>query len=236
MSRSPARSAFLTGIRITFPFNVVIIPFGLLFGVLASEAGWNAIRALAMSVLIVAGASQFAALQLIQDHAPFLVVFLTGMGVNLRMAMYSASLAPYLGAAPFWQRLLAAYCMTDQTYAIAISHYAQHPRMGVPARMAFYFGSALAIVPGWYAATVVGVVAGQAIPPELGLDFAAPITFIALFAPLLRSLPHLAAAFVSVSAALAFGSLPYNLWMMVAALLAMAAGAAVETFLERRKA
>jgi 4-azaleucine resistance transporter AzlC len=235
MFRSPLRSAFLTGFRMTLPFNVVIVPFGLLFGVLASEAGWTALRALAMSVVVIAGASQFAALQLIEDNAPFLVVVLTGMGVNLRMAMYSASLAPHLGAAPLWQRALAAYCMTDQTYALAISHYSQRPQMRVSERMAFYLGSASALVPSWYAFTVVGVVAGQAIPPDFGLDFAAPITFIALFAPLLRSLPHLAAAFVSVVAALALGSLPYNLWMIAAALLAMAAGAGVETLLERRK-
>jgi predicted branched-subunit amino acid permease len=187
-----------------------------------------------MSFAVIAGASQFAALQLIDEQAPVLVVVLTGLAVNLRMAMYSASLAPYMGAAPLWQRALAAYGLTDQTYGVSITHFTLHPGLSVRARMAYFSGAILSICPGWYAFTVVGVVAGQAIPPAFALDFAAPITFIALFAPMLRSLPHLVAAFVSVVAALALGFLPYNLWMIAAALIAMAAGAATEIWLERR--
>ncbi|WP_424932460.1 AzlC family ABC transporter permease [Amaricoccus macauensis] len=234
MPRSPNRSAFLEGFRLTVPLNVVIVPFALLFGVLAGDAGWDAFRALAMSVVVIAGASQFAALQLIEDNAPFIVIVMTGMAVNLRMAMYSAALVPHLGAAPRWQRVLAAYALTDQTYALSVRQFEMRPEMSMGERMAFFAGSASALCPIWYAFTIVGVVAGQAIPPEFGLDFAAPVTFIALFAPLLRSVPHLAAAFVSVIAALIFGFLPYNLWMIVAAVLAMATGATVETLLERR--
>lgn len=235
MPRALARRAFFDGFRQTVPLNVVIVPFALLFGVLAGEAGWSAFRSLAMSVVVIAGASQFAALQLIEDNAPFLVILLTGMAVNLRMAMYSAALVPHLGPAPGWQRALAAYALTDQTYALAVRHYELRPELSIRERMAFYAGSVSALCPSWYAFTIVGVLAGQAIPEEFGLDFAAPVTFIALFAPLLRSLPHLAAAFVSVVAALALGFLPYNLWMITAAILAMATGAFVEIQIERRR-
>jgi predicted branched-subunit amino acid permease len=236
MGRKPLRSAFLLGMRDCAPFILVIVPFALLFGVLATEAGWNLGQTFAMSFVVIAGASQFAAVQLVKEGAPFLVIVLTGLAVNLRMAMYSASLAPHLGPAPLWQRALAAYCLTDQTYGVAIHRFTERPGMPLEQKMAYFLGAVLAICPLWYAFTIVGALAGQAIPPEFALDFAAPITFIALCAPALRSLPHLAAALVSVAAALALAWMPYNLWLPAAALLAMGAGAGVEVMLERKGA
>lgn len=229
------RSLFWSGFRDSMPFNLVIVPFAILFGVLANETGWQLAHALAMSFAVIAGASQFAALQLVNDNAPFLVILLTGLAVNLRMAMYSASLAPYLGAAPLWQRALAAYGLTDQTYGVSINRFGLQPDLTIGERMSFFAGAVLAICPLWYVFTAVGMLAGQAIPPAFALDFAAPITFIALFAPLLRSVPHLVAALVSAVTALALGFLPYNLWMIVAAIVAMLAGAGMEILLERRR-
>jgi predicted branched-subunit amino acid permease len=236
MARRPTRTALMHGLRDCAPFNIVIVPFSLLFGVLAAEAGWNLPHAVAMSLVVIAGASQFAAVQLVKENAPFLVIVLTGLAVNLRMAMYSASLAPHLGAAPLWQRALAAYALTDQVYGVSINHFAHRPLLSVPEKMAYYAGAALAICPVWYAFTVVGARLGQAIPAALALDFAAPITFIALFAPALRSLPHLFAAAVASGAALALAWLPYNLWMIAAALLGMGAGAGLEAALARKRA
>jgi predicted branched-subunit amino acid permease len=68
----------------------------------------------------------------------------------------------------------------------------------------------------------------------MAIDFAVPVTFIALFAPALRTLPHLAAALVSVAAALIFAGLPYSTGVLVAAGLAMVTGAEVERWQERR--
>ena len=109
------------------------------------------------------------------------------------------------------------------------------PAMSTRDRIAHFFGAAAAICLPWYAASVAGALAGSAIPPALALDFAIPITFIALFAPMLRSLPHVAAAFVSVGASLALVWMPYNLWLLVAAGLAMLTGAGLEWLLERRR-
>jgi predicted branched-subunit amino acid permease len=84
--------------------------------------------------------------------------------------------------------------------------------------------------------TLVGALAGQAIPPEYALDFAVPIAFIAVIAPLMRTLPHLVAALTSIAGTLALTPLPYNTGLLVAAVLAMAAGAETERRLERRRA
>jgi hypothetical protein len=67
---------------------------------------------------VIAGASQFAALQLMSENAPTLIVVASALAVNLRMAMYSAALAPHLGPASLKDRALIAYMNVDQSYAL----------------------------------------------------------------------------------------------------------------------
>ncbi|MBP7001569.1 AzlC family ABC transporter permease [Amaricoccus sp.] len=228
MPRAAERRAFLQGMRDGAPFLIVILPFGLLFGVVAREAGWDMAQILGMSILVIAGASQFTALQLLQENAPVLVVILTATAVNLRHAMYSASLAPHLGPLPLWKRALVAYALVDQTYGTAMNRYIREPGLAPSEKAAVFAGCAAQTCLVWYAATVAGALIGSGLPAALALDFAVPIAFIALFAPALRSLPHLAAALVSVVVALLLAGLPYGIGLLVAATLAMLAGALVE--------
>jgi len=161
MSRSPRKRAFLRGARDGAPFLIVIVPFAMLFGVVAREAGWNMAEIIGMSVLVIAGAAQFTALQLMAENAPLIVAILAATAVNLRHAMYSASLAPHLGRASLWQRAFVAYFLVDQTYGTAIARYTLEPDMTLSEKLAFFFGVALTITPVWYAFTIVGAVAGS---------------------------------------------------------------------------
>ena len=233
MPNAPRRSAFVLGMAMSLPYLLVIIPFGLLFGVLASEAGLGILHALGMSLTVVAGAAQFAALQLMVEKAPLALIVLSGLCVNLRMALYSASLAPFFGSAPLWQRAAIAYGLTDQTYGTAMQRFVLRPDLSVSERVSFFLGSIVVVCPPWYGATVAGAAFGGTIPGALALDFAVPITFVALFAPALRSLPHVAAASVATGTALCFAELPFSLWIPVAALAGMLAGAGAEALLQR---
>lgn len=236
-SPDPERSSALRdGIRDAIPFILVIIPFGVVFGVVASEAGFDLAQIMGFSILVIAGASQIVAVQLMTENAPALVVLATSLAVNLRMAMYSASLAPYMGHIAWWKRGIMSYLMVDQVYAAAILRYETQPNMTTSARFAYYIGVALPVVPLWYLATLAGAVLGTSIPADLPIDFAVPITFLALIIPLLRSLAHVAAAMASVLGVLAFSGLPFNLGLLVAALLAMVVGAEVERRVNLAKA
>ncbi|MFT4014852.1 MAG: AzlC family ABC transporter permease [Paracoccus sp. (in: a-proteobacteria)] len=234
LARSPAQ-CFRHGLIQALPFLLVLAPFGLLFGVVSGEAGLDLGQVMGFSVLVLAGASQFTAVQLLSDHAPTLVVILSALAVNLRMAMYSASLVPWLGNARPRQRGLIAYVLIDQTYALAIQHYEANPRLRMDQRVAYFLGTALCACVPWAAASALGFTLGRAIPESWALDFALPITFIAMVAPMLRTPAHLAAAFVSITASLAFSGLPAGMGILLAAPLAMAAGSWVETLAERRK-
>ena len=233
MNTSTRNSDYLRGVLAGAPFVLVAAPFGILFGVVAIEAGLDVVQAMWFTTLVIAGAAQFAAIGQMVENAPTLVVIATALAVNLRMAMYSASLALYLGAAPFWQRALIAYFNFDQTYAMSVAEFENRPEMTVSQRVAYFFGTTTLIVPTWIGSSYLGAVLGGQIPESVPLDFALPIMFIAVFAPMLKTLAHVAAAVASVFLALLFRDVPYDMGLLLAAFGAMIVGAQVEVWTKR---
>ncbi|ARU02168.1 AzlC family ABC transporter permease [Yoonia vestfoldensis] len=233
--KSPAPSAYWAGLRDGSPFVLMAVPFATLFGVVATDAGLTVGQAMGFTVLVIAGAAQFAAVQMMMEDAGIAFVLLAALAVNLRMAMYSASLVPYLGAAPLWQRALVAYLNFDQTYITSVARYEARPDMRMQDRVLYFLGVATPITPLWFIMTLVGIMVGSAIPEAWALDFIVPIMFLAMVSPMLKSLAHVAAAAVSVSVALALVGLPSGTGLLVAAAAAMVTGALVETWMERRK-
>ena len=116
----------------------------------------------------------------------------------------------------------------DQTYALSHADYEAAPSQSVAAKAAYFFGASTPIIPVWIGASALGIVVGEAIPPALALDFAVPITFIALITPALRTLAHVAAAVTSIVMAILLSFLPWNLWLLLAGLIALIVGAEVE--------
>jgi 4-azaleucine resistance transporter AzlC len=228
VTTSTGKSVLGRGIIDGLPFVLTAAPVGFLFGLVGTEAGLNLVEVMSMAVLVIAGAAQFTALAQMQDAAPVLLVVVAALAVNLRMAIYSAALAPHLGAAPLWQRAVAAYILVDNAYATGIAEFERRPDQPVAAKMAYYFAAALPVWIAWYASTLAGALLGGNVPPEYGLDFAVPIAFLAILAPMLKTLAHLAAALTSLVVALALVAMPYNTELLVAAALAMMAGAEVE--------
>ena len=163
----PVREPFWRGLRAGLPFLLVIVPFALLFGVVGTEAGLSLVQVMGFSVLVIAGASQFTAVQLMNDHAPVLVVVVTALAVNLRMAMYSAALAPHLGAARRWHKVLISYFMIDQSFAIAAQAYEKAPERPLAEKLALFAGACTPTCIPWVIATLAGAVLGRAIPQGL---------------------------------------------------------------------
>lgn len=230
------RRAFLGGILAALPFTIVVVPFALVFGLVAVEAGLSLPQIMGFSILVLAGASQITAVQLLADGASLIVVLASALAVNLRMVMYSAALQPWIGRASGAARAVAAFFLIDQTFTLALTRYQAAPEMSMAERLAFFAGTSAVLALPWPFFTWVGATLGRAIPESFALDFAVPITFLALVAPQLRSAPHAAAAGVGFVLALAFAGLPSGLGLMVAAPIAMAAGAALEARAARRRA
>ena len=233
---SETLTAFRRGAAESLPMQLATVPFGLIFGAVAIQAGLDVGQTLGMTTIVVAGAAQLAAIQLMAEAAPAWLAILTGAVINLRLAMYSASIAACWPGASLRERAVAAFLLHDQAYALSMRRYAERPGEDTPARLAYFRGVAISTILFWFAGCLAGVALGAGLPPAWRLDFAAPITFLALVAPLLRSAPHLAAAGAAGAAAVALAFLPLNLGLVVAGAAGVAAGAATEAALKRRGA
>lgn len=222
----PRRGGFAAGALGAVPILPAVIPFGLIFGTLAAETGLDLVQAVAMAALVVAAASQLAALQLLGDGAPLAVIVFTGAMVNLRLAMYSASLVPHLQGVPLASRALAAMFLHDQAYAVSIAHYRARPDEPPARRIAYFLGAAVPTSAAWVLASAVGMLVGDALPEGWNIDFFLPIAFLATAAPMVRGRPALAAAAVAVAAAVVFRDLPFRSGLFVASALGIAVGMA----------
>lgn len=220
------RAQFISGVRTLVPIAIGILPFGLICGVVAVNAGIPQDLSFFMSQIIFAGASQLVAAQLFAAGAPWFIIVLTASVVNLRMLMYSAALAPHFSALSWRWKALIAYLLTDQAFALSIARYEEEPAMRF--KQWFYLGAAVTLWLPWQAATAIGVLVGRGLPPAWGLDFAAPLSFIAIWIPGLKDRPLVVAAVVGGLGAALFAFLPYRLGLLVGALLGIAAGYAFE--------
>ncbi|HYF63798.1 MAG TPA: AzlC family ABC transporter permease, partial [Herpetosiphonaceae bacterium] len=189
---SKNHAMFWAGARAEVPILLGGIPFGLIYGVLALGAGIPPLLALLMSCIVFAGSAQFVTAQMVGAGAPGLAIIATAAIVNLRHALYSASVAPYLRPLrPIW-RLALAYLLTDEAYAVAITRYQDDE--GNPANHWYFLGAGLALWVAWQLSTAAGIMLGAQIPAEWGLDFTLPLTFIALVVPALTDRAVTAAA------------------------------------------
>lgn len=230
---SPARIAFLAGIKAELPILLGVLPFGLIYGVLAIEAGLPVLEAQAMSAVVFAGSAQFVIAQLFALGTPGLVIFVTAVLVNLRHALYSASLAPYLRhLRPRWQWLLA-YLLTDEAYAVAVIHYREGS--DIKHKHWYFLGAGLALWTTWQASTAAGILLGAQIPSSWSLDFTLALTFIALVVPALKEKADVAAALTGGITAVLLLDLPYKLGLVIGALLGIAAGVLVDNYSRRSK-
>ena len=143
-----------------------------------AAGGIGVATAMAMSVLVYAGASMLAAMQLLAADAPMALLVFTALFVNLRFMMYSASLRQHLGGLPPRWKLLVSYFLADNAYAVCMGRYADHPRD--EHKLAFYLGAALTVWLTWQAAVLAGALLGAGLPAAWRLEFAAPLAFIAM--------------------------------------------------------
>ncbi|WP_435062501.1 AzlC family ABC transporter permease [Halobaculum sp. EA56] len=217
------------GVRDTLPLLLGVVPFALVAGVAGVEAGLTPLQTVGLSVVVFAGASQLAAIELLGADAALGVVVLTVVVINLRMLMYSASIAPYFRVLPARVRAGCAYLLTDQAYALALARYTSDRDRGADTRRPYYYlGVAVTLWVVWQAGTVAGVVFGAAVPDGWRLGFAVPLVFLALLVPAVSDAPSLAAAVVAAAVAVAGAGLPFNAGLVVGAVVGVLVGIAAE--------
>jgi len=237
---NPPQNEFLAGLKAESPILIGVIPFGMIYGVLALAAGIPTGATQAMSAIVFAGSSQVVITQLVGQNTPGLVIVLTATVINLRHLLYSASVSPYLQKLSTSWKLLLAYLLTDEAYAVSIMHFQEEspPTASYDASIDvnlkepadnqnlhwYLLGAGLALWSTWQLSTAAGILLGAIIPTSWSLDFTLALTFIALVVPYLKDKPSILTALVSGFTALLAINSPYKLGILVAALAGIIIG------------
>ncbi len=222
------REIFWAGMKAELPLLIGVMPFGMIYGALAVQAGLTAWQSQAMSWMIFAGSSQFVAAELFSQTAPMLVIVMTVLVMNLRHLFYSASISPFLQKASIAWKLLLGYLLTDEAYGVAIVHFQKEGREPDPNDYHYLFGAGLILWLSWQISTALGILFGLYVPSDWSLDFALSITFIALLVPMLKDKPALMAAVSAGITAVVLHGMPYKLDLVVATIIGILCGVLTE--------
>jgi 4-azaleucine resistance transporter AzlC len=217
-----ASNEFWLGVRGELPILVGVVPFGMIYGILALGMGLNPLTAQAMSSVVFAGSAQFMLVQMVGAGTPAVVMIVTGFVINLRHALYSASLSPFTRRLSLGWKTLLSYLLTDEAYVVTVMHYNEG---GELAHKHWYFlGAGLALWSSWQISTGVGIFLGAQVPPEWGLEFTLSLTFIALVVPALKDRTSMLAAVAAGVASVLAAGFPYKLGLLTAALVGILVG------------
>jgi len=193
----PARAAVAEG----WPVLLTSVVVGITYGVVARQSGLSVAEASGSSLLVFAGAAQFAAVGLLREGAGTLEVAASVLLINLRHLLMAASLRPHFARASLVERLGLGYILTDEAFAMGIGHF----RRG-HGDLVYYatFGTLLWLC--WNIGTLAGAIFGAGLehPERYGIDFAITATFLAIVAVGVR---HRTDLVVAVAAGIVAGAL-----------------------------
>lgn len=222
------------GLRTMLPFSVGTISWAMVTGLAMRSSGLSAIESTGMSLLVYAATAQLGALPLIASGAPLWLIFLTGLVLNLRFVIFSASIAPVFHDRPWAQRVASSYLLTDSGFTLLsprlLTGKDPHWRWG------YYLAPSLYGWLLWQSCVLVGVLGAAWLPRDWSLEFMATIALLVMLVPMARERPMLLAALMAGLSAVLLHSLPLRMGLFIAIAVGIATGFAAEHWQSRRAA
>ena len=220
------------GLRTFLPFSFGTISWAMVTGLAMRSSGLSGIESMGMSLLVYAATAQLGALPLIASGAPLWLIFMTGLVLNLRFVIFSASIAPAFHDRPWAQRLASSYLLTDSGFTLLsprlLADRDPHWRWG------YYLGPALYGWLLWQSCVLVGVLGADWLPRDWSLEFMATIALLVMLVPMARARPMLLAALAAGLSALLLRGLPLRLGLFAAIATGIGTGFAAEHWQEQR--
>jgi len=212
---------FREGSRSALPIVLGFIPVGIAFGVLAVKSGMTAYEAVAMSLIVYAGASQFIAVGMLAAGAASLPIILTTFLVNLRHFLMSSTVSSYFKQKSFFETAVIAAELTDESFSVAMVDPVK-----IIGRPSFLFGLQVTSQLAWLSGTALGAIFGPLLDSSsYGIPFALPALFICLLVLQLKNMRHVLVMLVAGVLSVIFKNLlPGNWNLVIAALMASGAG------------
>ena len=207
---------FLKGIVDVSPLMIPVVPFGLIFGVLAIDVGFSPLQTMGMSLIVFGGASQIVLLQLFSGGASSLVIISSVGAVNSRHLLYGAVVSEHLSDLKLTWKILISYFLVDQAFARSNEYFQKNENKN---KYFHLIGGGITCWVIWQTTTFLGIVLGSFIPEKLGLSFAVPLTFLALLVNDFRKLINVIVIIVSgLIATLGYNYIPFKAYAIVAGL------------------
>ncbi|CAK4075288.1 hypothetical protein VDT1_3909 [Vibrio sp. 16] len=216
---------FMQGTLAMVPLSIAVIPWGLLAGSFAIEAGLTVWESQALSAILFAGSAQLVATGMLKAGASLATMLLATFFITSRHLLYSVSMRSKVSPLPLKWRLALGFLLTDELFAICGQQSDKQFNRW------YALGAGLSFYLCWNLATLVGIVAGSYIPAmnELGLEFAVAATFIAIIIPNVKNAPILIAVLVSLTLSVLCSYLNVESGLMIASIGGMLAGYVAET-------
>jgi len=219
---------FKTGVLAVAPHMLSVIPFGIICGAIGIEMGFSPYLVYAMSIIIFGGASQIVFLQLLSGGASAFIA-VTSVGViNSRHLLYGAVLSEYLEKLTLFKKLIISYFIVDQGFAESNKFLKKNKSL--ENNHYHLLGTGITLWICWQISTIFGIILGSVIPEELGLQFAVPLTFIAILVNELRKVDQVIVIFVSGISSLLFFESPLKSYIIISPIIALFAASLVLRF------
>ena len=207
---------FLKGIIDVSPLMIPVVPFGLIFGILAIDIGFTPLATMGMSLIIFGGASQIVLLQLFSGGASSLVIISSVGAVNSRHLLYGAVVSEHVSDLKLIWKIIISYFLIDQAFARSNEYFKKNNDKN---KYFHLIGGGVTCWIIWQTTTFLGIILGSAIPEKLGLSFAVPLTFLALIVNDFRKIINVIVIIISgLISTLGYNYIPYKAYVIVAAL------------------
>jgi len=208
------------GALIILPLSIAVVPWGILAGSLAVEAGLFNLQAQAVSAIVFAGSVQLVGMGMIKLGAGLSTLLLTTLFLTSRHLLYSATMRTRIASMPVHQRLILGFLLTDELFAVC-SHQTRKEF-----NFWYAFGAGFSFYLIWQLASLTGIVLGQTIPDldQYGLDFAVAATFIAIVLPTIKKLSVLVTVVVALLLSVILSVEGIEGGIIIASLVAMSLG------------
>ena len=206
---------FFKGVIDVSPLMIPVVPFGLIFGILAIDIGFSPLATMGMSLIIFGGASQIILLQLFSGGASSLVIISSVGAVNSRHLLYGAVVSEHISDLKLIWKIIISYFLIDQAFARSNDYLKKSNEKN---KYFHLIGGGATCWVIWQSTTFLGIILGAAIPEKLGLSFAVPLTFLAILIDDFRKMNNLIVIVVSgLVATIGFNYIPYKAYVIVAA-------------------
>ncbi|KHF76794.1 AzlC family protein [Acinetobacter sp. neg1] len=219
--------AFFNGVVKILPLCFAVLPWGLLAGSMAIQAGLTTLQAVGMSALVFAGAAQLMTLGLVMAGTPALTIIISVFLITTQHYLYALYLREDISRQPLKYRLMLGFLLTDELFAVSIKKQQHYIYYLLGAGSCFYLC--------WVLFSLCGVLLAASVPnlDQYHLDFSIVATFIAIVIPFIKNLNTLVGVLVSVILTVIFLSLGIKSAAILAGVIGMLTATCLQNLRER---